>query len=237
MMFCQSPLQNCRLLIGGSRVCLFSTIHASRLIGRFFNACCMFSPVPVGARDGTPARGQRNPRAAPFGRTATARPSKRRPNSNALELLATAWTLCHRKQSEFWNYLNSRIGMIDGGSAHRRNREFCTFLGAGRPARRDRLGLGVKADRIRPVLVEITEARTLPAAERVIGQWHRDREIDADHADLDPASEVARGVAVAGEDRDAVAVFAFGRQPQRLLVILGAHHREDGAENLLLVAA
>ena len=53
----------------------------------------------------------------------------------------------------------------------------------------------------------------------------------------DAAGEVARGVAVAGEDRDAVAVFVLGRQPHRLLVILGAHHREHGAENLFLVDA
>jgi hypothetical protein len=58
------------------------------------------------------------------------------------------------------------------------------------------------------VLVEVAEAGFLPAAEGVIGQRHRDRHIDADHADIDAADgEIARGVAVAGEDRGAVAVF------------------------------
>src|SRR5215470_15123088 len=51
---------------------------------------------------------------------------------------------------------------------HRRDRELRAFLDAGRPARGHRLGLGVEADRIRSVLVEITEARLLPAAEGVI---------------------------------------------------------------------
>jgi hypothetical protein len=36
---------------------------------------------------------------------------------------------------------------------------------------------------------------------------HRDRHVDADHADLDAVREFARRVAVAGEDRDAVAIF------------------------------
>src|SRR5205814_9835810 len=43
--------------------------------------------------------------------------------------------------------------------------------------------------------------------------------------------------AVAGEDRNTVAVVVLGRKPHRFFVILGAHHREDGAENLLLVDA
>src|SRR5258708_29379607 len=54
-------------------------------------------------------------------------------------------------------------------SLHRRNDEFGAFLGARGPARRHRLGLGVKAHRVGPVLVEVAEARALPAAEGVIG--------------------------------------------------------------------
>src|SRR5437763_15262771 len=46
---------------------------------------------------------------------------------------------------------------------HRRDREFRALLDAGRPARGHRLGLGVEADRVRSVLVEIAEARLLPA--------------------------------------------------------------------------
>src|SRR5437773_8643112 len=93
---------------------------------------------------------------------------------------------------------------------HRRDDELGAFLGAGRPARRDGLGLGIEAHRIRPVLVEIAEAGALPAAEGVIGERHRNREVHADHADLYAAGEVARGIAVTREDRNAVAVFVLG---------------------------
>src|SRR5580692_3627598 len=120
-------------------------------------------------------------------------------------------------------------------SPHRRDDEFGAFLGARRPARGHRLGLGIEADRIRAVLIEVAEAGAFPAAEGVVGERHRDREIDADHADLDAVGEIARGVAVAGEDGNAVAVFMLRRQPHRLLVILGADHRQDGSENLFLV--
>jgi hypothetical protein len=47
----------------------------------------------------------------------------------------------------------------------------------------------------------------LPAAKAVERHRHRDRDVDADHADLDAVGKLARGVAVAGEDCDAVAVF------------------------------
>ena len=96
-----------------------------------------------------------------------------------------------------------------------------------RPARGDRLGLGVEADRIRPVLVEVAEARALPAAEGVIGDRHRDRHVDADHADLHPGDEIARRIAVAGEDRDAVAVFVVVGQRERFIVVLSARTTES----------
>jgi hypothetical protein len=66
---------------------------------------------------------------------------------------------------------------------------------------------------IGPVLVQVAEDRFLPAAEGVIGQRHRDRHVDPHHADIDPAGEIPRGVAVAGEDRGAVAVFVVHREP------------------------
>src|ERR1700693_4410245 len=89
-------------------------------------------------------------------------------------------------------------------SIHRRNRKLRAFLDAGGPARGYRLGLGVEADRIRPVLVEVAEAGLLPAAKSVIGDRHRDRHVDADHADVYLGGEISRGVAIAGEDRNAI---------------------------------
>src|SRR5262249_49814566 len=50
---------------------------------------------------------------------------------------------------------------------HRRDRELGALLDARGPAGGHRLGLGVEADRIRTMLVEIAEARFLPAAEGV----------------------------------------------------------------------
>ena len=98
---------------------------------------------------------------------------------------------------------------------------------------RDGLDLGVELDRRGAVLVEIAEAGPLPAAEGVVGHRHRDRHVDADHAHLHAGHEVAGGVAVAGENRDAVAVFVFGRQPQRLFVVVGAHDAQHRAEDLV----
>src|SRR5690606_42136032 len=43
--------------------------------------------------------------------------------------------------------------------------------------------------------------------------------------------------AVAGEDRNAVAIFMIVRQGQRFLVILGAHDRENRAKDFFLVDA
>src|SRR5262249_47088609 len=120
-------------------------------------------------------------------------------------------------------YSRDPVARNDARSVHGRNRELRAFLDAGWPTRGDRLGLGVETDRIRAVLIEVAEAGFLPAAEGVIGDWHRDRHVDADHADIHLRREVARGIAVAGEDRDAVAVIMIGRQRQCLGVVLGAH--------------
>ncbi len=97
-----------------------------------------------------------------------------------------------------------------------------------RPARGDGLGLGPELDRIGAVLVEVTEGGGLPAAEGMIGQRHRDRHVDADHADIDARGEVAGGVAVTGVDGNAVAIFVAHRQGERILVFLRPHHRQDG---------
>src|SRR5262245_33067718 len=85
--------------------------------------------------------------------------------------------------------IERNLAVADYGQAssslHRWNDEFRSALGARRPARRDRLCLGVEADRVRPMLIEVTEAGALPTAEGVVGEGHRNREVHADHADLD----------------------------------------------------
>ena len=87
------------------------------------------------------------------------------------------------------------------------------------------------------MLVEIAEARSLPATEGVIGDRNRDRHIDTDHADLHAAGEIAGSITVTGEDRNAVAIFMIVRQSQRFLVVLGAHDRENRTEDFFLVDA
>ncbi len=87
------------------------------------------------------------------------------------------------------------------------------------------------------VLVEVAEARRLPAAESVVGDRHRDRHVDADHADLHPGGKVARSVAVAGEYRDAVAHLVVVGELDRIFVVRRAHHRKHGPEDLFLVDA
>src|SRR3546814_9116891 len=56
----------------------------------------------------------------------------------------------------------------------------------------------------------------------MIGDRHRDRDVDADHADVDALREFARRVAVAGEDRDTVAVLVLRRQFECGFEIRGA---------------
>src|ERR1700722_17130618 len=116
---------------------------------------------------------------------------------------------------------------------HCRDDEFGALFDAGRPPRRHGLGLGVEDDRRGTVLVEVAEAGSLPAAEGVIGHRHRDRYVDADHADLHPRHEIAGGVAVAGENRYTVTVFVFGRQPQRLFVVVSPDDAQHRAEDLV----
>src|SRR5437868_4439147 len=85
------------------------------------------------------------------------------------------------------------------------------------------------------VFLALSSTGALPAAEAVIANRHRNRHVDADHADIDAGGEFARGVAVAGEDRDAVAIFVLRRKPHRFLEILRPDHLQDRPENLVLV--
>ena len=65
-----------------------------------------------------------------------------------------------RKKCQLAGPRKSSFGPWRGGPglAHRRNDEFGAFFGPGRPARGHGLGLGVEADRIRAVLIEVAEA-------------------------------------------------------------------------------
>src|SRR5207248_7569604 len=87
------------------------------------------------------------------------------------------------------------------------------------PALGHDLVLGPEAHAFLTVLADVAEAGALPPAEAMVGDRHRDRHVDPDHADVDARGEFAGGVAVAGEDGDAVAVLVLRRQLQRLLEV------------------
>ena len=90
---------------------------------------------------------------------------------------------------------------------HRRHHEVGPGADAGGPAARDGLELGVEAHALGAVHVVVAEQRGLPAAEGMERHRHRDRHVDADHADLNLVGELAGRITVAGEDRGAVAEF------------------------------
>src|SRR6476646_3609791 len=72
------------------------------------------------------------------------------------------------------------------------------------PARGDDLGPGVELDTLGAVHVEVAEQAVLPATEAVVGDRHRDRDVDPDHPRVDLELELPGGPAVACEDRSPV---------------------------------
>jgi len=119
--------------------------------------------------------------------------------------------------------------------AHCRHDVFGAGADAGRPAGGHGLEVRVEADACHAVHRHVAEQGTLPVAKAVERHRHRGRHVDADHADLDAVGEFARGVAVAGEDRDAVALLVVVDELRRAVEIGGAHDRENRPEDLLLV--
>src|SRR4029078_5718056 len=90
-------------------------------------------------------------------------------------------------------------------SLRRRHRELGALRRRRRPALHHRLLARVEANAFLAIGVGVADHARLPAAEAVPRHRHRDRHVDADHADLDPARELARDVAVAREAGDGVA--------------------------------
>ncbi len=67
------------------------------------------------------------------------------------------------------------------------------------------------------------------------GHGHRDRHVDADHADLDAASECTRHAAIAGEARHAIAELVGIDQRHGTGKIRNVHNAQHRAEDFLLV--
>src|SRR5262245_52976729 len=106
---------------------------------------------------------------------------------------------------------------------HRWDYKLGAFLCAGRPARGYGLGLCIKTDRIRPVLVEVAETGPLPATKCMVGERDGNSEVYAHHSHLDAIDEIACSVAVAREDRYSVSIFMLGRKTHRLFIVLRPH--------------
>ena len=81
--------------------------------------------------------------------------------------------------------------------------------------------------------VVVPEQRPLPSAEAVERGRYGNRHVDPDHPDLRAGREVARRVAVAGEDRGPVSVLVIVDEGEGLLVALRAHQRQHRAEDLV----
>ena len=85
------------------------------------------------------------------------------------------------------------------------------------------------------MLVQVPESGGLPPAEGVVGNRHRNRHVDPDHADLHLSLEPAGRSTVAGEDRGAVRVRVGVDQVQALVEGVNAHDREHRPEDLVAV--
>src|SRR3546814_16288439 len=66
--------------------------------------------------------------------------------------------------------------------------------------------------------------------------FRSDRHVDADHADIYTCREFTGGVAVTGENGDAISILMLAGKRQRFLKIVGANHLENRTENFFLVA-
>src|ERR1700730_10161468 len=120
-------------------------------------------------------------------------------------------------------------------SAHRRHHVFGAGADAGGPARGHCFEAGVEAHALGAVHRRVAKEGALPAAKAVERHRHRDRHIDADHADLDAVRKFARSVAVTREDRRSVAVFVVVDELGGGIEIRGAHDREHRPEDFFLV--
>ena len=85
------------------------------------------------------------------------------------------------------------------------------------------------------MLVQIAKHRFFPATKRMIGQWHRDRHVHPNHANVDPVGKVPSRVAIAGKDGGAIAIFMIHRQPERLFIAGSPHRRQHRTKNFFFI--
>src|SRR6267154_2880693 len=117
-------------------------------------------------------------------------------------------------------------------SRHGRHYEFGASSNAGWPAARDRFQPGIEANAFRTMHVVVAKDRRFPSAEGMECHRHRDRNVDSDHADPDLVREFPGRIAVAGEDRCAVAEFVLVDHPCGGVVVGSTDDRQNGPKNL-----
>src|SRR3974390_2223489 len=118
--------------------------------------------------------------------------------------------------------------------AHRRNDEVrIRAQAASGPALGDGFHPREETHALRPMLIRISEGRSLPTAETMIGERHGNGNVDADHACLDARGKFTRRIAVTREYCGAVSVLMRRGKRQGLVEIFCAHDLKDGTENLV----
>ncbi len=102
------------------------------------------------------------------------------------------------------------------------------------PAGEGHFLLRVELDAFGALDVQIAEERFVPAGEGEPGHRSGHADVDADHAGVEVPLELPGGVAGAGEDAGAVAVFAVAAHGEGIVEVLRAHDGEDRAEDFFL---
>src|SRR5262249_4079675 len=120
-------------------------------------------------------------------------------------------------------------------SAHRWHRKLGTDADARWPSRSDRLELGVEPNALGPMHVVISEEGCLPAAEGMERHRDRDRNVDANHANLDLMSELPSRVTIPSEDGGAVAELVLVDHVGGGVIGLYACDGEHRAEDLFAI--
>src|SRR5919205_3064048 len=105
------------------------------------------------------------------------------------------------------------------------------------PAGGDDLAAGVEGDAFRAVDVLVPEKGCFPPAEGVVGHGDGQGHVDADHADVHGALELAGRGSRGGEDGGTVTVGVGVDQLDALVQVFDPYHDEYGAEDLFLVGA
>src|SRR3954471_3899143 len=90
---------------------------------------------------------------------------------------------------------------------------------------------GVELDAFVALDVQVAEERPVPAGEREPCHRGGDADVDADHAGVEVAFEMAGGVAASSEDGGSVAVFGFLADGQCFVEVGGPYDREHGTED------